>query len=243
MRYNHTERGGYVIYVMSDLHGEAEKFELMLQKINFSEADELYILGDIFDRGPEPIKILLRIMDMPNVFPLLGNHELMGYDVLRRLSVEITQENFATQVDRNAMLDILEWQQNGGGVTMKQFAALPVEKRREVLEYIEDFYKFEAVDVGDKTFVLVHAGLGNHRADKKLSEYTLEELTMMTPDYEKRYFADESVFVVCGHTPTKAINGKWEIYHSHNNVCIDCGACFGGKLACLCLDTMEEFYV
>lgn len=25
---------------------------------------------------------------------------------------------------------------------------------------------------------------------------------------------------------------------------IDCGACFnGGKLACLCLDTLEEFYV
>ncbi len=232
-----------MIYVMSDLHGEAEKFEQMLQKIGFSDSDELYILGDIFDRGPEPIKILLRIMDMPNVFPLLGNHELMGYDVLRQLSVEITEENFATQVDRNAMLDILEWQQNGGGVTMKQFAALSVEKRKEVLEYIEDFYKFEAVDVGEKTFVLVHAGLGNHRANKKLSEYTLEELTMTAQDFEKQYFADDSVFVVCGHTPTKAISGKWEIYHLHNNICIDCGACFGGKLACLCLDTMEEFYV
>lgn len=232
-----------MIYVMSDLHGESEKFEAMLRKIGFSDDDELYILGDIIDRGPAPVKILLRIMEMPNVFPLLGNHEIMGYNILRRLSVEITEENFATQVDRNTMLDILEWQQNGGGVTMKQFSELSFEKRAEILDYIEDFSKCEVLDVGEKTFVLVHAGLGNFSAEKKLGEYTLEELAMAAPDYEKQYFPDDDIYIVCGHTPTKAISGKWEIYHSHNNICIDCGACFGGRLACLCLDTMEEFYV
>lgn len=30
----------------------------------------------------------------------------------------------------------------------------------------------------------------------------------------------------------------------NNNICIDCGACFpNGCLACLCLDTMREYYV
>ena len=30
----------------------------------------------------------------------------------------------------------------------------------------------------------------------------------------------------------------------NNFIAIDCGACFeNGTLACLCLDTMEEFYV
>ncbi len=232
-----------MIYVMSDLHGEFKKFEAMLKKIGFSDKDELYILGDIIDRGPEPLKILQYIMKIPNIYPLFGNHEVMGYNVLKKLSVEITEKNFATQIDENAMLDMIEWQQNGGGITMKQFSTLSAEKRKEVIEYIEDFSKYEAIDVEDKTFLLVHAGLGNFRKNKKLREYTLEELTAMTPNYKMQYFSDNSIFIVCGHTPTKAISGKWEIYHSHNNICIDCGACFGGKLACLCLNTMEEFYV
>ena len=40
------------------------------------------------------------------------------------------------------------------------------------------------------------------------------------------------------------INGKPEIFYKNNFIAIDCGACFeNGTLACLCLDTMEEFYV
>ena len=45
---------------MSDLHGCYYKYIKMLEKINFSNNDTLYILGDIFDRGPdgiEPLKI------------------------------------------------------------------------------------------------------------------------------------------------------------------------------------------
>lgn len=230
-------------YVMSDLHGEYDKFIAMLEKIGFSDSDELYILGDIVDRGPQPVKILCRIMSMPNVYPLLGNHEVMAYEVLKKLTVEITEENHATHVDSDLMLGILEWQQNGGATTMEEFSKLSAEEREEVLEYIGDFYKYEAIDVEEKTFLLVHAGLGNFKKDKKLSQYSLEELVDSRPDFDKQLFEDNSVYVVFGHTPTKAISGKWEIYHSANNICIDCGAHFGGRLACLCLETMEEFYI
>ena len=33
-------------YVVSDIHGEDDRFHAMLQKINFSKEDTLYILGD-----------------------------------------------------------------------------------------------------------------------------------------------------------------------------------------------------
>ena len=39
-------------YVVSDIHGEDDRFHAMLQKINFSKEDTLYILGDVVDRGP-----------------------------------------------------------------------------------------------------------------------------------------------------------------------------------------------
>ena len=35
-------------YVMSDIHGEADRFHAMLEKIHFSADDTLYILGVIF---------------------------------------------------------------------------------------------------------------------------------------------------------------------------------------------------
>ena len=44
-------------YVISDLHGQFVLLQLLLEKIEFSANDELYILGDIMDRGPNSIDI------------------------------------------------------------------------------------------------------------------------------------------------------------------------------------------
>ena len=59
-------------YVMGDIHGEADRFHAMLKKIQFSEDDTLILLGDVIDRGPDGIALLLEIMEMPNVIMLLG---------------------------------------------------------------------------------------------------------------------------------------------------------------------------
>lgn len=231
-----------MLYAMSDLHGEYQKYLAMLEKIKFSQEDTLYLLGDLVDRGPEPVKILQDIIQRPNVYPLLGNHEVMAIYILKQLLVEVTEETIS-QVDTYLMENIFLWQRNGGGVTLEQFQALPLRERRQLLEFLEGFGWYETVDVGERAFLLVHAGLGNYRPGKKLEEYSLEELTMVRPDYQTQYFPDDSIYVLSGHTPTKLLSGKWEIYHSHNNIVLDCGAAIGGRLACLCLDTMEEFYL
>lgn len=72
-------------YVISDIHGEYEMFMELLEKIGLEEWDTLYILGDILDRGPHPIKVLLKLMEMPNVCCLVGNHELMAIECLEFL--------------------------------------------------------------------------------------------------------------------------------------------------------------
>lgn len=231
-----------MLYAMSDLHGEYQKYLAMLEKIKFNQEDTLYLLGDLVDRGPEPVKILQDIMQRPNVYPLLGNHEVMAIYILKQLLLEVTEETIS-QVDTYLMENIFIWQRNGGGVTLEQFQALPLRERRQLLEFMEGFGWYETVDVGERAFLLVHAGLGNYRPGKKLEEYSLEELTMVRPDYQTQYFPDDSIYVLSGHTPTKLLSGKWEIYHSHNNIVLDCGAAIGGRLACLCLDTMEEFYL
>lgn len=54
-------------YVISDIHGEYEMFNRLLEKIQLKETDTLYVLGDILDRGVHPIKTILKLMEMPNV--------------------------------------------------------------------------------------------------------------------------------------------------------------------------------
>ena len=158
------------------------------------------------------------------------------------MTAEITDENTAS-FDNDFLVELAIYKHNGGIPTINRLIALPPDKQQRVLDFIDSLYAYEAIDIGVSTFVLVHAGLGNFRKDKKISEYSLYELLELRPDYERQYFDDDSVYIVSGHTPTKLISGKWEIYHSHNNIVIDCGAAFGGRLACLRLEDMAEFYV
>ena len=72
-------------YVVSDIHGEYDLFMELLEKIKLQEADTLYILGDILDRGPHPIKVMLKLMGMPNAVCIVGNHELMALECLEFL--------------------------------------------------------------------------------------------------------------------------------------------------------------
>ena len=43
-----------MIYVISNLHGyPIKKFTELLEKVNFSDDDFLYVLGDVVDRGKQ----------------------------------------------------------------------------------------------------------------------------------------------------------------------------------------------
>lgn len=232
-----------MVYVMSDIHGEYGKFIQMLELIDFNNKDELFILGDLVDRGSEPIKLLQNLLLRSNVFPLMGNHDLLALDILTKLSAIITEDNYNTYLTNDIMLELMDWIADGGETTFSQFCQLNKEQRQDILEYLSEFSLHEVIDVGEKSFILSHAGLGNFRNGKKLGEYTWEELLFGRNNPDLQYIDDENIYLVWGHTPTRIICGEDRIYKSHNNILVDCGACFGGKLACLCLDTMEEFYV
>ena len=79
-------------YVMSDLHGCYDKYAQMLEKIGFGEDDTLYILGDVIDRGPDGIKILLDMMGRKNVIPVIGNHESLALSSLKLIRDGASEE-------------------------------------------------------------------------------------------------------------------------------------------------------
>lgn len=231
-------------YVMSDLHGNYNSYIAMLDKINFQNSDILFILGDILDRGPNPIKIILDLMKRPNVEIIAGNHCVMACECFKFLLQEITEENLS-EIDDDMIEKLLNWQQNGSASTTKEFHSCDKETQKEILEFISDFELYDEIEVCGKTFVLVHAGLANFDPEKELWEYELDELVWHRPDYDRKYFEDK--YVITGHTPTMAIEGNPRpgyIYHANNNIAIDCGCSFpGGRLGCLRLEDMKEFYV
>ena len=230
-------------YVMSDIHGEYDRYLAMLKKINFCDDDILFVLGDVVDRGPEPVKVLWDMSLRTNVYPVLGNHELMALEILQTLLAEVTEDNYDTQITLEVLNKLTAWQYEGGGTTLKRFQELSNEDRFALMEYMEEFEPYKIIDTKDgNTFILVHGGLGNYYEGKPFGAYTLEELTFMRPKLNRIYY-DKTVTVIVGHTPTMAINGKPEIYKSGNVRFIDCGAAYNGRLACLCLDTMQEYYV
>ena len=231
-------------YVTSDIHGQYEMFEKLLDKINFKDEDTLYVLGDILDRGPHPIKTLFKLMEIPNVICLVGNHELMALDCFKFLTKEITEESLES-LDEETIDNFLCWQQNGCDSTLAEFRALSVVQRQEVIDFIREFLIYEELTVADRNFLLVHAGLGNFSPEKEIEDYSLKELVWDRADYNKKYYPD--TFVVTGHTPTQLISenpNPGYIYRANNHIAIDCGCTFfGGRLAAVCLDTLEEFYV
>ena len=230
-------------YVISDIHGQYNKFIAMLDAINLRDSDTLYVLGDILDRGPHPIKVLLKLMEMPNAICLVGNHEYMAAECLSFLMREVTDRSL-DELDYKTLDNLVTWQYNGAKTTIDEFRALSAEMQAEVIDFIKDMSIYEELTVGGKEYLLVHAGLGNFEPAKDILDYSLHDLVWKQADYSRKYFDDK--IVITGHTPTQFIKGNPKpgfIYRNNNHLAIDCGAYLeDGRLAAVCLETGEEFY-
>ena len=230
-------------YVVSDIHGDYEKYARLLQMIQFSRDDTLFVLGDVVDRGSQSMKVLQDMMLRPNVIPLIGNHEYMALQCLQFLLTEVSQDSIAS-LDVELLQGLAEWQAVGGQAAIEEFRRLSAEERADIVDYFGEFSLFEELTVGGKRYVLVHAGPENFSPDRPMADYALHELIFHAPDYSKTYFADK--YLVTGHNPTRNIPGNPRpdrIFRENNHIAIDCGCGYGGTLGALCLDTGEEFYV
>jgi len=230
-----------MFYVMSDIHGNYEKYMQVFDGIGLRDNDTLYVLGDVIDRGEYPIRILQDMMYRVNVVPLVGNHEYMALEVLKAL-LKIESENFPG-FDEELLLIMQLWMAIGGKTTLDEFVGLSQADRESILEYLDEFRLYEEVTCNGKDYILVHAGFANFRENKALDEYELHELVWQPIDYETKYFGDK--YIVTGHVPTMSIednNFDSKIYRVNNHIAIDCGCVFGGRLAVLCLNDGREFY-
>lgn len=230
-------------YVMSDLHGQYQKYLQMLDMIHFSDNDDLYILGDVVDRGPQSVELLQDMSMRMNVFPILGNHDMTAVLLLKKLCVEITEDNYSNQLNPEILKILVMWQMDGGQATLDGFKKLSVDEREALIEYLEEFTPCETVEIAGNKFILVHGGIPYEKRKLPLSKQSVHELVIERPDYSKRYY--NNTYLVTGHTPTINIGDEYKgrIYKANGHIAIDCGAGYDMSLGCIRLDDFKEFYV
>ena len=226
-----------MIYVMSDLHGCYDKYVDMFEKIRFGEQDQLYILGDIVDRGEDGISILKDLMMRSNVIALRGNHDQDAMVYLRAFGMP--GDGYGAD---ELLLPFQRWLMDGGTCTYEKFLELPEDERERILRFLGSLGIHKELKVNGRVYFLSHTV----PAKTKMLDFkncSMNDFLKPIPEYNKVYFEDK--ILVTGHMPTGLIDKKscGRIWKKNNHIAIDCGAVFGSPLGCLCLDTMGEYYV
>lgn len=220
-------------YVMSDIHGNYQKFLALLEQIHFGERDVLYLVGDLVDYGEENMELLADLSMRWNVYSIAGEHDFTAARMLRGFDKMLKS---GAQPDEQFISEMTAWVQDGGQSTLEGFRALTEEQREGVLDYLDELVLFEETEVGGKRYLLVHAGIADYEPGCDLEELCPEDFFSEPLDAAYPLMADCTVVV--GHVPTQ----NQSIARGEGSIFLDCGAGEGGRLGCLCLETGKEFY-
>ena len=220
-------------YVVSDLHGNYDKFKELMDKIGLKETDILYVLGDIVDYGEQSMELIGDLSVRYNVYAIAGEHDYLAVRMLAGFEKMLSGEQTP---DADFIADMQKWVANGGQATLDAFRELDSEMREGVIDYLSEFALYEEVEAGGKEYVLTYAGIADFDPDTALEDYQPEDF--FVPAKKGERFFDDRVLIV-GCTPTES--GRIE--RDDGVIRLDCGALQGGSIACLCLESGEEFYV
>lgn len=226
-----------MIYVIADIHGEYDLLVKLLEKINFSSGDELYVCGDMIDKGKYSVSTLKLLSSMSNVHCILGNHEYAFLKYYWSLLEECNGNYDAVLAELKDYFpfdgELLDWE------TIGWLESLPY--------YIEK-----------DNFICVHAGIPITLGGK------LEDLSKVEPEEFvcDRHFKDAKTIPITdkciffGHTPTSYIVGTPRIIAYKNarrsdrtdvsryaKIHLDLGVWLHGTLGCYCASDLTAYYV
>lgn len=242
-------------YIISDLHGNGEVYNSImsyLENISLVEDVELYINGDLFDRGIDSFNMLEDVVSRINgkgnikINYIAGNHELMMYQAL------------LNRKPGKCIRKWSNWLRNGGWIVEGNIDALSnaeevFESYKKFLGNLKLYHKFEE-KINDNNILLVHAKPPktiNDICDMKISDNNIDtELTVWVREtneyFEKNEIGKKGYLTIIGHTP---VDNELGFYYNQeqNYLNIDGGCAFYayGKFSCdhVPLIEIEEGYL
>ncbi len=207
-------------YAIPDIHGCLDTFLALLTQIDLRKADQLFLLGDYIDRGPNSKGVLDHILKLQEfgfqVFALRGNHEQSLIDAI------IKEEN-----------ETLLWYKDDWIIQLCDDGHRINRKYKDFLQGLP--YYLELPD-----YYLAHAGF-NFSKPEFLTAYA-DMLWIRNAPIDDEKLGNKRL--IHGHTPTPLKKIKTMI-DSKKSICLDNGAVFRdmsseyGHLLCLDLDSLE----
>lgn len=213
------------IYVTSDTHGHVRALDEALCLASIGKDDELYMLGDMIDRGPDPLGVVNLLRDMDNAHVIMGNHEELMIEAVIYAGAPVEGHFDLASMDNFAFTSWLSWMQNGGGTTAEQLESYSKGQFGELMLFIKELPRYAVVEAAGRTYILVHAGINpktvaawrsvNPNADLT-RPFDIEELMQVQTREDLTWIREEfwgtptglidgqgsGPVVVAGHTPT-----------------------------------------
>lgn len=207
-------------FAISDIHGCHRTFKLLLKQIKLQKKDQLFILGDLINRGKNSAKVLDKVLELKaegyQIYLLRGNHEQRIINAAHK-----PQEQLIKTLKKNQSSDLIK-----SGASQWQ----------TYLKLMESTYHYFELD----HFYLVHAGF-----DFSL-DFPFQSIHPML--YKRNFKLDKSKVgnkqIIHGHTPqklstilkrVKALKKKINI----DNGCVNAKTAEQGNLLCLNLDSLS----
>ncbi|MDE4084509.1 metallophosphoesterase family protein [Planococcus maritimus] len=218
------------ILAISDIHGELELFNKLLEQVHYdASTDQLILLGDYVDRGPNAKGVLQRVIELEQqgAIVLRGNHDQMMLEAAKG------ETGAAGNWLRNGALPTLQ----SYDVSIEGMKLPATELFWEHVEFLKKTKLYYETD----GYIFVHAGV---QPGVPVEETDLYVLMWIRDEFHRGYSSDKKV--VFGHTPTFTMRGTqdYRVYFGDNGIIgIDGGAVYGGQLNCLELPGEQVYFV
>ncbi|MCC9165419.1 metallophosphoesterase family protein [Pontibacter harenae] len=211
-------------YALTDIHGCARTLKAMVQdQLKLQKTDELYILGDLVNKGPDSKGVIDFILHLQKqdyqVFCLRGNHDQM----LLKASQKGDSAIKLTAIEKKLLLENFEI------VHLKELPKKYINFLKGLPYYLEV-----------KDFFLVHAGFDFKQTDIFKDTDAMLNIRDYKINWDKLY----NKGLLHGHTPTPLHTIKKATSHNEDRLNLDAGcvyyrnASFGNMVA-LNMDTYE----
>ena len=196
---------------IGDIHGCYRALKALESFVEFESGDRIITLGDYVDRGPDSNRVVEWLIErhgLGQLIALRGNHELM------MLAARESTRHF------------VEWVACGGDAVLRSYHANSMDDiPNEHWEFLSKRLRSHFIT---KSHFFVHANAYPEVAIDDQPDYMLYWEPFDNPAPH-----ESGLTMVCGHTSQRSGRPR-SVGHA---ICVDTGACKGGWLTCLDVDT------
>lgn len=212
--------------MISDIHGCIDQLNQLLDEVKFdSRTDQLILLGDYVDRGPNSraaVNKVIELVQQHRAIALRGNHDQRLVDLIRKDSLAVR----AKFLEHGGSQTIHSYCDTEGEVTEEQLEK-GIESIRSQYGHHIEFLSTLPLYFEDREHIYVHAGINPAYSDwKDQSEHDF--MYIKEPFIRAKFQLNRKI--IFGHTKAIDIHGTPDIWFQDDKVGIDGGCAYGMQL-------------